>query len=102
LWYKDKDLYLAIEVCDKGSIEKDKDALKLAKQLGARKVIIVTEINRLKRVRDIFMYNGEIRSWTEVWSFNRIFNMYEYGQKFFKDFIKFNNYSWNENIVEYI
>jgi hypothetical protein len=67
-----------------------------------RKVIIVTEINRLKRVRDIFMYNGEIRSWTEVWSFNRIFNMYESGQKFFKDFIKFNNYSWNENIVEYI
>ena len=102
LWYKDKDLYLAIEVCDKGSIEKDKDALKLAKQLGARKVIIVTEINKLKRVRDIFMYNGEIRSWTEVWSFNRIFNMYDYGQKFFKDFIKFNNYSWNENIVEYI
>ena len=48
------------------------------------------------------MYNGEIKSWTEVWSFNRVFNMFESGQKFFKDFSKFKNYQWNDNSVEYL
>ncbi|MCL2039443.1 MAG: hypothetical protein FWG85_03325 [Bacteroidetes bacterium] len=102
LWYKDNDLFLAIEVCNKGSIEKDKDALKQAKNFGARKVIIVSDITKLERIRKIFMYNGEIKFWTEIWSFNRIFNMFENGQKFFKDFSKFKNYQWNENIVEYV
>jgi len=102
LWYKGNDLYLAIEVCNKGSIEKDKDALKQAKYFGARKVIIITDIAKLERIRKLYMYNGEIKSWTEVWSFNRVFNMFENAQKFFKDFIKFNNYQWNENMVEYL
>lgn len=102
LWYKDNDLFLAIEVCYKGSIEKDKDALKLAKQHGARKVIMVTEVGKLDRIRKLYMYNGEIKSWTEVWSFDRIFNMYETGHKFFREFNKFKEYGWNDNIVEYI
>ena len=102
LWYKENDLYLAIEVCNKGSVEKDKDSLKQAKYFGARKVIIVTDIAKLERIRKLFMYNGEIKSWTEVWSFNRVFNMFESGQKFFKDFSKFKNYQWNDNIVEYL
>jgi hypothetical protein len=102
LWYKDDDLYLAIEVCDKGNIEKDKDALKQAKNFGARKVVIVTEIKKLERIRKLFMYNGELKYWTEVWTFNRVFNMFENGQKFFRDFTKFRSYQWNENIVEYV
>jgi len=102
LWYKDNDLFLAIEVCNKGSIEKDKDALKQAKYFGARKVIIVTDIAKLERIRKLYMYNGELKSWTEVWSFNRVFNMFENGQKFFKDFSKFKSYQWNENIIEYV
>lgn len=102
LWYKDKDLYIAIEVCDKGNIEKDKDALKQSKMFGARKVVIVSSINRLERIRKIFMYNSEIKSWTEVWSFERVFSMYKAGKEFFKNFNKFKNYSWNENITEYI
>lgn len=102
LWYKDNDLYIAIEVCDKGNIEKDKDALKHAKLFGARKVIIVSNINRLERIRKIFMFNGEIKFWTEIWSFDRIFKMYKSGKKFFENFNKFRNYSWNENVVEYL
>jgi hypothetical protein len=102
LWYKDNDLYLAVEVCNKGSIEKDKDALKQAKSFGARKVVIVTDVTKLERIRKLFMYNGELKFWTEVWTFNRIFNMFENGQKFFRDFTKFKNYQWNENIVEYV
>jgi len=102
LWYKNNDLYMAIEVCDKGSVEKDKDALKHAKSFGARKVVIVTNVNRLERIRKIFMFNGEIRFWTEIWSFDRIFKMYESGRKFFGSFDKFKNYSWNENVVEYL
>jgi hypothetical protein len=102
LWYKGADLFLAIEVCNKGSIEKDKDALKHAKLFGARKVVIVTDVSKLDRIRKLYMYNGEIKSWTEVWSFNRVLNMFENGKKFFKDFFKFQNYQWNDNIVEYI
>jgi len=102
LWYKNDDLYIAIEVCDKGNVEKDKDALKQAKMFGARKAVIVSSINRLERIRDIFMYNSEIKSWTEVWSFERVFNMYKTGQDFFKNFNKFKQYGWNENITEYL
>ncbi len=102
LWYKDNDLYLAIEVCDKGNIEKDKDALKLAKSFGARKIVIVSNINKLERIRKIFMFNGEIKFWTEIWSFDRIFNMYRFGKEFFKNFDKFKKCSWNETLLEYL
>lgn len=102
LWYKDNDLYLAIEVCNKGSVEKDKDALKQARHFGARKVIIITDIAKLERIRSLFMYNGEIKSWTEVWTFKRVFNMFENGKKFFKDFSKFREHNWSENITEYL
>jgi len=102
LWYKGDDLYLAIEVCDKGSIEKDKDALKLAKSFGARKVVIVSNINKLERIRKLFMFNGEIKFWTEVWSFERIFKMYKSGKEFFANFDKFKKYDWSENLKEYV
>jgi hypothetical protein len=102
LWYKNNDLFLAIEVCHKGSAEKDKDALKQVKYFGARKVVIIADINKLERIRKLYMYNGEIKCWTEIWSFNRVFNMFENGQKFFNDFLKFNNYQWNDNIVEFL
>ncbi len=102
LWYKNNDLFLAIEVCNKGSIEKDKDSLKQLKTLGARKVVIVSSIDKLERVRKLFMYNGEIKSWTEFWSFERILQLYDDGEKFFNNFNKFKNYSYNENILEYL
>lgn len=102
LWYKGNDLYLAIEVCDKGNVEKDKDALKFAKSFGARKVIIVSNINKLERIRKLFMFNGEIKFWTEVWSFDRIFKMYKSGKDFFSNFEKFKKYNWNENLIEYV
>ena len=93
---------MAIEVCYKGNIEKDKDCLKLLKKLGARKVILVTDTNKLNRVRKLFMYNGEIKSWTEIWSFDRVLQMYDEGEKFFKNFQKFRSYAYNENILEYL
>jgi hypothetical protein len=102
LWYKGDDLYLAVEVCDKGNVEKDKDALKLAKSFGARKVIIVSNVNKLDRIRKIFMFNGEIKFWTEIWSFDRIFKMYKSGKEFFPNFEKFKKYDWNENLIEYV
>jgi hypothetical protein len=102
LWYKGGDLFLAIEVCHHGVVEKDKDALKLAKQHGARKVVIVSEINKIDRIRRLFAYEGDLKSWTEVWSFERIFNMYESSIKFFRDFEKFKRYGWQENLNEFI
>ncbi len=102
LWYKGGDLYLAIEVCHHGVVEKDKDALKLAKQHGARKVIIVSEINKMERIRKLFMFEGDIKSWTEVWSFERVFSLFESGAKFFKDFDKFKRYGWTDNMNEFI
>ena len=102
LWYKNGDLYLAIEVCHHGVVEKDKDALKLAKQHGARKVIIVSEINKMERIRKLFLFEGDIKSWTEVWSFERVFSLFEAGLKFFKDFEKFKRYGWNDNMSEFI
>ncbi len=102
LWYKNGDLYLAIEVCHHGVVEKDKDSLKLAKQQGARKVIIVSEINKMERIRKLFQYEGEIKSWAEVWSFERVFGMYESGLRFFKDFDKFKRYGWQEGLSEFI
>ena len=102
LWYKNGDLYLAIEVCHHGVVEKDKDALKLAKQHGARKVIIVSEINKMERIRKLFLFEGDVKSWTEVWSFERVFSLFEAGLKFFKDFEKFKRYGWNDNMSEFI
>ena len=102
LWYKNGDLYLAIEVSHHGVVEKDKDALKLAKQHGARKVIIVSEINKIERIRKLYQLEGDIKSWTEVWSFERVFNLYESGLKFFRDFEKFKRYGWREGLNEYI
>ena len=102
LWYKGGDLYLAIEVCHHGAVEKDKDALKLARQHGARKVIIVSEINKMARIRRLFQYDGEVKSWAEVWSFERVFGMFEAGLRFYKDFDKFRRYGWQENLTEFI
>lgn len=102
LWYKGGDLYLAIEVCHHGVVEKDKDALKLAKQHGARKVIIISEINKMERIRKLFTFEGDIKSWTEVWSFERVFSLFESGLKFFKDFEKFKRYGWTDNMSEFI
>ncbi|MDR2684882.1 MAG: hypothetical protein LBB53_05840 [Prevotellaceae bacterium] len=96
LWYKENDLFLAIEVCNKGSVEKNKKRIKTGKKFWCKKS------DNCYRYCKIFMYNGEIKSWTEIWSFNRIFNMFENGQRFFKDFSKFKNYQWSKNIVEYI
>ena len=79
LWYKNGDLFMAIEVCYHGVVEKDKDSLKLAKQHGARKVVIVSEINKMERIRKLFMLDSEIKPWTEVWSFERVFNLFENG-----------------------
>lgn len=93
---------MAIEVCHLGSVEKDKDALKLAKQHGARKVVIVSEINKIARIRKLFQLEGDIKSWAEVWSFERIFNLYETGSRFFKDFEKFKRYGWREGLGEFI
>jgi hypothetical protein len=102
LWYKNGDLYLAIEVCHHGVVEKDKDALKLARQLGARKVIIVSEVNKMERIRRLFQFEGEVKSWAEVWSFERVFGMFESGLKFYKDFEKFRRYGWQEGLTEFI
>jgi hypothetical protein len=102
LWYKNGDLYLAIEVSHHGVVEKDKDALKLAKQHGARKVVIVSEINKIERIRKLYQFEGDIKSWTEVWSFERVFSLYESGLKFFRDFEKFKRYGWREGLNEYI
>lgn len=102
VWYKGGDIYLAIEVCHHGVVEKDKDALKLAKQHGARKVIIVSEINKVERIRRLFMLDGDIKHWTEVWSFERVLALFENGSRFFKDFEKMRRYGWQENLTEYI
>jgi hypothetical protein len=102
LWYKNGDLYLAIEVCHHGVVEKDKDALKLARQLGARKVIIVSEVNKMERIRRLFQFEGEVKSWAEVWSFERVFGMFESGLRFYKDFEKFRRYGWQEGLTEFI
>ena len=102
LWYKGGDLYLAIEVCHHGVVEKDKDALKLARQLGARKIIIVSEISKMARIRRLFQFEGEVKSWAEVWSFERVFGMYESGLHFYKDFDKFRRYGWQEGLTEFI
>ena len=102
LWYKNGDLYLAIEVCHHGVVEKDKDALKLARQLGARKVIIVSEVNKMARIRRLFQFEGEVKSWAEVWSFERVFGMFESGLRFYKDFEKFRRYGWQEGLTEFI
>jgi hypothetical protein len=102
LWYKNGDLFMAIEVCYHGVVEKDKDSLKLAKQHGARKVVIVSEINKMERIRKLFMLDGDIKPWTEVWSFERVFNLFENGMKFYKDFEKFKRYGWTDNMSEFI
>jgi hypothetical protein len=102
LWYKNGDLFMAIEVCYHGVVEKDKDSLKLAKQHGARKVVIVSEINKMERIRKLFMLDSEIKPWTEVWSFERVFNLFENGMKFYKDFDKFKRYGWTDNMSEFI
>ncbi|NJN35218.1 MAG: hypothetical protein HC817_14185 [Saprospiraceae bacterium] len=102
LWYKGDELFMAIEVCHHGVVEKDKDALKLAKTHGARKVVIVTEINKMERVRKLFALEGDVKSWTEVWSFERVFTLFESGMKFFKDFEKFKRHGWQSELGEFI
>lgn len=102
LWYKGDDLFIAIEVCHNGVVEKDKDALKLAKTHGARKVIIVTEISKMARVRKLFALEGDIKSWAEVWSFERVFSLFESGMRFFKDFEKFRRHGWQGDLGEFI
>jgi hypothetical protein len=102
LWYKNGDLFMAIEVCYHGVVEKDKDSLKLAKQHGARKVVIVSEINKMERIRKLFMLDSDIKPWTEIWSFERVFNLFENGMKFYKDFEKFKRYGWTDSMSEFI
>jgi len=101
-WILDDALHIAIEVQIGGNVTEAKDRLIFAKRFGARKCIIVSNFESIVRINNLFKYETEIKHWTEIWGFERIYNMFIDGRNFFENYNEFNKHQYHDDIVEII
>lgn len=105
-WLLDDTLEIAIEVYQFDEyISEIRERLVLAKRFGARKCIIIInpeDKHKLLELKSIFRYENEVRHWLEIWSLEKIHNMYINGREFFKNFNVFHKPKYHEDIIEFL
>ena len=89
VWLRRELLEVAIEVQVGGSETEAKDRLTHARRFGARKVIAVSTPDAVSRLKKICRYEPDIKSWLEIWSISKVFDMYVSGRQFFSLFRPF-------------
>jgi hypothetical protein len=100
VWLNRDLLELAVEVQVGGNETEAKDRLVHAKRFGARKIVVVTKIESLKRLKEICRYEPDLKNWLEIWSVAKIYRMYLAGQQFFELYQPFEKQQWSPEIRE--
>lgn len=98
VWLRRELLDIAIEVQVGGSETEAKDRLTHARRFGARKVIAVSTPDAVPRLKKICRYEPDIKSWLEIWSIAKVFEMYVSGKQFFSLFRPFEQQRRREEI----
>lgn len=99
----DRDLIeLAVEVQVGGNETEAKDRLVHAKRFGARKIVVVSKIESIKRLKEICRYEPDLKNWLEIWSLAKVYRMYLAGQQFFELFRPFEKQQWSPEIREVV
>jgi hypothetical protein len=97
----DRDLIeLAVEVQVGGNETEAKDRLVHAKRFGARKIVVVSKTESIKRLKEICRYEPDLKNWLEIWSLAKVYRMYLAGQQFFELFQPFEKQQWSPEIRE--
>ncbi|HAF15409.1 MAG TPA: hypothetical protein DCK99_17275 [Blastocatellia bacterium] len=100
VWLNRDLLELAVEVQIGGNETEAKDRLVHAKRFGARKILIVSKVESLKRLKQICRYEPDLKNWLEIWSIVKVYRMYLAGQQFFELFRPFEKQQWSQEIRE--
>ena len=86
----DRDLIgLAVEVQVGGNETEAKDRLVHAKRFGARKIVVVSKTESIKRLKEICRYEPDLKNWLEILSLAKVYRTYLAGQQFFELFQPF-------------
>lgn len=101
-WLLDDTLQIAIDVQLNESMTETKERLILAKRFGARKCIIISNLSCKEKLKDVFRYENEIKHWLEIWSLEKIYNMFVNGREFFMNFNLFDKHKYHEDIAEIV
>lgn len=101
-WLRDEEVEVAIEVHDGGNETEAKDRLRQALRFGARKVVVVSVPSAVARLRSVCRFESELKNWLEIWSINRVYEMYQSGHDFFEDFRPFRRRQRSDEIAEYL
>lgn len=99
-WIDDDIIDIAIEVQIGGNITEAKDRLIQAMRCGARKCIIISNSDSIGRIKTIFRLETDIKRRTEIWSLEKVYDMFVNGRNFFKNFNNFNRHQYHDDIIE--
>lgn len=102
VWLRDGEIDLAIEVHDGGNETEAKDRLRQALRFGARKVVIVSVPGAMARLRNICRFEAGLKNWLEIWSINRVYQMYLSGYDFFGQYRPFRTRRRSDEIAEFL
>lgn len=101
-WLSGGAIHIAVEVQIGGNVTEAKDRLAFAKKFGARKCILVANPESVERIKGVFRYAEDIKHWVEIWSIERVYNMFVDGRTFFDNYREFNKHQYREDIVEIV
>ena len=100
VWLNRDLLELAVEVQVGGNETEAKDRLVHAKRFGARKIVVVSKTESVKRLKEICRYEPDLKNWLEIWSVAKVYRMYLARQQFFELFRPFEKQQWSPEIRE--
>ncbi|HUW95210.1 MAG TPA: hypothetical protein VMW58_05445 [Anaerolineae bacterium] len=101
-WLSEGAIHIAVEVQIGGNVTEAKDRLAFAKRFGARKCILVANPESVERIKAVFRYAEDIKHWVEIWSIERVYNLFLDGRTFFDNYTEFNKHQYREDIVEIV
>lgn len=100
VWLRNDILDVAIEVQVGGNETEAKDRLIHARRFGARKIVVVSIPESVSRLRSLCRYEPELKNWLQIWSVDKVYQMYIEGKEFFSLFRPFERQQWSEEITE--
>lgn len=100
VWLRNQLPDVAIEVQIGGNETEAKDRLVHARRFGARKVVAVSAPESIPRLKSLCRYEPDLKNWLEIWSVQKVYEMYRSGRQFFKLFKPFETQKWTEEIEE--
>lgn len=100
-WLRDDAIHIAVEIVGE-DLDKVGERLALARRFGARKCIAVVDSNSMDGLMKIFGSEGEARHWVEIWSSEKVYNMFASGRDFFEIFKEFDRHQYRDDIAKVV